>query len=68
MYDADQGILTGYYYDDMVAPERDALIVRSQRKGWPQAKIARRLGPTHQGVSEALQRIAEGRPGRDPRG
>jgi transcriptional regulator len=67
MYDADKGIRTGYYYDDMVAPKRDALIVRLRRKGWSQAKIARRLGHTQQGVSKALQRIAEGRLGRDPR-
>jgi DNA-binding MarR family transcriptional regulator len=66
MRDADKGIRTGYYYDDMVAPERDALIVRSRRKGWSPTKIARRLGLTQQGVSKALQRIAESRPGRDP--
>lgn len=34
MYDAGKGIRTGYYYDDMVAPERDALIVRLRCKGW----------------------------------
>ena len=38
MYDADEGIRTGYYYDDMVAPRRDALIVIFRRKGWSQAK------------------------------
>lgn len=47
MYDADNGIRTGYCHDDM---------------------IARRLGHTQQGVSKALQRIAEGKLGRDPRG
>jgi transcriptional regulator len=68
MYDADNGIRTGCYYDDMVAPERDALIFRLRRKGWSQAQDARRLGDTQQGVSKALQRIAEGRLGRGPRG
>jgi hypothetical protein len=38
MYDADNGIRTGCYYDDTVAPERDALIFRLRRKGWSQAK------------------------------
>jgi hypothetical protein len=68
MYDADKGIRTGYCDDDMVAPKYDGLTVRLRRKGWSQAKIARRLGHTQQGGSMALQRIAEGRLGRDPRG
>jgi transcriptional regulator len=62
MYDG--GIRARYYYDEMVASERNALIVRLRRKGWSQTKIGRRLGLTQQGVSEALLRIAEGRPGR----
>jgi hypothetical protein len=33
MYDADTGIRTGCYYDDTVAPERDALIFRLRRTG-----------------------------------
>jgi len=68
MYDADNGIRTGCYSNDMVAPERDALIFRLRRNGWSQAQDARRLGHTRQGVSTALQRIAEGRLGRGPRG
>jgi hypothetical protein len=68
MYDAGKGIRTRYYYDDMVAPERDALIVRLRCEGWSQAQDARRLALLQQGVSRALQRISEGRLGRDPRG
>ena len=68
MYDAGKGIRTRDYYDDMVAPERDALIIRLRCKGWSQAQDAHRLALLQQGVSRALQRIAEGRLGRDPRG
>jgi hypothetical protein len=68
MCQADKGIRTGYYYDDVVAPERDAPIVRSRRKGWSQPRIARPLGLLQRGVSEALQRNVEGGLGRDPRG
>jgi hypothetical protein len=68
MHDAGRGIRTGYYYDDMVVPERDTLIVRLRCKGWFQAQDARRLALLQQGFSRALQRIAEGRLGRDPRG
>jgi transcriptional regulator len=68
MYDAGRGIRTRCYYDEMVASEHNALIVRLRREGWSQTKIARRLGLTQQGVSKALLRIAEDRPGRGPRG
>jgi hypothetical protein len=68
MYDAGKGIRTRDYYDDMVAPERDALIIRLRCKGWSQAQDARRLALLQQGVSGALQRFAEGRFGRDLRG
>jgi len=64
VYDAGRGIRTRYYYDEMVASERSALIVRLRRKAWPQTKIARRHRLTEQGVSKSLLRIAEGRPGR----
>ena len=47
--------------------ELDELIVTLRRRGRTQAQIARRLGMTQQGVAKALSRIAEGRPGRDPR-
>ncbi len=68
IFDSDQGIRSGYYYDGLTAAERDALIIKRRRKGWSQVKIARRLGMTQQGVSKALNRTAEGRAGRDPRG
>ena len=47
--------------------ERDELIVTLRRRVRTQAQIGRRLGMTQQGVAKALSRIAEGRPGRDPR-
>ena len=47
--------------------ERDELIMTLRRLGRAQTQIARRLGMTQQGVAKALSRIAEGRPGRDPR-
>jgi len=68
MYDAGRGIRTRCYYHEMVASERNALIVRLRREGWSQTMIGGRLGPTQQGISDALLRIAEGRPGRGPRG
>jgi hypothetical protein len=37
MYDAGKGIRTRDYCDDMVAPERDALIIRLRCKGWSHA-------------------------------
>ena len=37
MYDAGKGIRTRDHYDEMVAPERDALIVGLRCTGWSQA-------------------------------
>jgi DNA-binding NarL/FixJ family response regulator len=51
----------------MTAPERDAKIVELANKGWSLSKIGRAVGMTHGGVRFALDRILEGRPGRDPR-
>jgi len=71
MCNAGRGIRARYYYsddDERVASEHNALIVRLRRMGWSQTKIGRRLGLTQQGVSKALLRIAEGRPGTGPRG
>jgi hypothetical protein len=68
MYDAGKGTRTRDYYDDMVAPERDPEIVGLRCNGWSQAQGARRPALLQQGVSGALQRIAEGRLGRDSRG
>jgi hypothetical protein len=52
------------------APERDMLIVTLAAKGWTHERIARYPGVcmSRRGVGMALERIAEGRPGRDPRG
>jgi len=46
------------------AAERDRLIVHLADKGWNHSKIGRAVGLSRRGVGMALQRIAEGRPGR----
>jgi hypothetical protein len=52
----------------MTAPERDQLIVRLHNAGWSYRRIAKAVGMRSAGaVQHALERIAEGRPGRDPR-
>ena len=48
----------------MNAATRDALIVTLRRRGLTHKQIAARVGLTDRGVSAALRRIAEGRPGR----
>ena len=48
----------------MNAAERDRLIVHLADKGWNHSKIGRAVGLSRRGVGMALQRIAEGRPGR----
>jgi hypothetical protein len=57
MYDAGKGIRTRDYYDYMVAPERDALIIRLRCKGWSKVQDAHRLARLQRGVSGALQRL-----------
>ena len=52
----------------MTAPERDAMIVKLHNAGWSYRRIAKAVGMRSAGaVASALERIAEGRPGRDPR-
>jgi hypothetical protein len=48
----------------MSAARRDELIVMLDRKGWDPGKIGRAVGLSRRGVSAALARIKEGRPGR----
>jgi hypothetical protein len=48
----------------MSASRRDELIVMLNDKGWDHGKIGRAVGLSRRGVGMALQRIAEGRPGR----
>jgi hypothetical protein len=48
----------------MNAADRDRLIVHLADKGWNHDKIGRAVGLSRRGVGMALQRIAEGRPGR----
>jgi hypothetical protein len=43
MYDAGKGIRTRDYYDDMVAPGREALIVGLRCKGWSKAPTGSRF-------------------------
>jgi transcriptional regulator len=51
----------------LTSAQRDAEIVRLRKAGWSHRRIAARLGMTHGGVQYALERIAGGRPDRDPR-
>jgi hypothetical protein len=52
----------------MTTPERDAMIVKLHRAGWSYRRIARAVGMrSAESVAHALERIAQGRPGRDPR-
>jgi hypothetical protein len=66
VYDADRGIAgTQRYYDGLPIAERDRQILAYHQMGYSQARIAKHFGMTQQGISKALRRIAEGRPGRD---
>jgi hypothetical protein len=52
----------------MTSAEKDAMIVRLYEAGYSYRRIARAVGMRSAGaVASALDRIAEGRPGRDPR-
>jgi hypothetical protein len=57
------------YYDQvrMTAPQRDAKIKELHDAGYSTRAIGKIVGMSGAGVYLALQRIAEGRPGRDPR-
>lgn len=58
------------YYDEvgLTTPQRDAMILSLRQRGWSYRRIAKRVGMSSPGsVARALERIAEGRPGRDPR-
>lgn len=58
---------SGYDRSGLTSDERDRLIVALRRKGWSATRIAARVGMTRGGVQFALERIAEGRPGRERR-
>jgi hypothetical protein len=49
---------------EMNAASRDKLITRLHERGYKPAQIGRAVGMTGRGVSAALARIADGRPGR----
>jgi hypothetical protein len=52
----------------MTAPEKDEMIGRLHNAGWSHRRIAKEVGYRSPGsVTRALERIAEGRPARDPR-
>jgi hypothetical protein len=51
----------------LTSAQRDDLIVKLRAEGLTFRQIADRVGMTHRGVQYALERITEGRPGRDPR-
>jgi hypothetical protein len=46
------------------AAQRDALIIEYTRQGYKPGQIGPVVGLSRQGVESALERIAEGRPGR----
>jgi DNA-binding NarL/FixJ family response regulator len=52
---------------EMSGETRDALILKLRRQGWTYRQIGRAVGMSPNSVGHALQRIAEGRPGRGPR-
>jgi hypothetical protein len=52
---------------EMSGPTRDALIVALRRKGFTCRQIGKVVGMSPGSVGHALERIAEGRPGRGPR-
>jgi hypothetical protein len=47
--------------------EKDKLIVDLRQQGWPLKHIGAKVGMSVSGVSRALTRIGDGRPGRDSR-
>lgn len=57
------------YYDQiyMTAPQRDAKIKELHDAGMSTRAIGKIVGMSGAGVHLALQRMREGRPGRDPR-
>ena len=57
------------YYDQtpMTAPERDEKIVELRKRGMSYRQIGKIVGLSGAGVMYALERMSEGRPGRDPR-
>jgi DNA-binding NarL/FixJ family response regulator len=52
---------------EMNSDTRDALILKLRRQGWTYKRIGAAVGMSEGSVGHALQRIAEGRPGRGPR-
>jgi hypothetical protein len=57
------------YYDEhhQTAQQRDATIVELRRRGYSYRTIGKAVGISARGVGYALQRIAEGRPGKPTR-
>ena len=55
-------------FDPVPAHVRDSRIVELRCAGWTLAQIGAELGMTKGGVSRALERIYDGRPGQQPRG
>jgi hypothetical protein len=51
----------------MTAPQRDAKIKELHDAGYSERAIGKAVGLSGPGVHYALERMKEGRPGRDPR-
>jgi DNA-binding NarL/FixJ family response regulator len=58
---------SGFDRSGMSSDQRDELIARLRSQGWTLKRIAERVGMSTSGVHDALGRVADGRPGRDPR-
>ena len=54
-------------YYDLPTVHRDEVIKTLRKRGMSYAKIGKVVGMSAPGVCRALERIAEGRPGRDSR-
>lgn len=60
-------MVKAYNEVELTATQRDRLIVKMRRHGYTYRQIGAAVGMTANGVMTSLQRIAEGRPGRNPR-
>lgn len=58
---------SGFDGSGLSAGQRDDLVVRLRGEGLSMRAIARRVGMSVGGVHAVLERVADGRSGRDPR-
>lgn len=58
---------TDFDNSGLTSQQRDETVVRLRKQGLTLKAIATRVGMSVSGVYTVLERVAEGRPGRDPR-